>query len=101
MLDYPDLINFAFELGAGFVLCLNVKAILKDKVVKGVSVTTYFFYTFWGFWNIFYYYQLSQKLSWYGGIFVVSVNFVYTCLLVYYKFWLPRQKNKPDGLPTP
>ena len=66
-MNLPDVINGVFEALGGFVVLLNVRAILRDKEVKGVRWSPVGFFSLWGFWNIFYYAHLNQWVSWAGG----------------------------------
>lgn len=79
-----DLINGLFELVGSIMLWRNVSALRKSKEVKGVSVATFAFFMGWGYWNIFYYTNLDQWLSFVGGVSVVVANTTWVVLAVYY-----------------
>lgn len=72
-----DTINALFELGGSLLIWLNVRTILKDKVVKGVFWPVNVFYTLWGVWNMYYYPSLGQSWSFWAGIGVVVGNAVW------------------------
>ena len=55
-----DYINGSFEVLAGLFVLLNVRRILRDKTVRGVSILPTAFFTLWGFWNMYYYPYLGQ-----------------------------------------
>lgn len=79
-----DLINGCFELVGGFLYVLNIRAILRDKVVHGVSLLPAFFFSTWGIWNLFYYPSLEQWYSFTGGVFLVTFNTIWLILALYY-----------------
>ena len=85
----PDLINGSFEAGGSILLWRNVYQLYLDKQVKGVLGTTTAFFAAWGLWNLFYYYHLSQFMSWYGGMSLVTANVVWVGQFIYY-----YRKNK-------
>lgn len=70
----PDLVNGLFEFFGGAVNWLNVRQLLRDKKLRGVSKIPTVVFTTWGFWNLFYYPHLGQWLSFTGGIVIVGAN---------------------------
>lgn len=84
-MNIPDLVNGCFELFGAVSICSNIFQIRKDKVVKGVDPKVTVFFTSWGVWNLFYYYNLEQYLSWYGGMAIVLTNAVWLWHVCYYK----------------
>lgn len=87
----PDLINGLFEASAGFFVLAHCRRVIKDKLVKGVSIIATIFFTSWGFWNLYYYPYLDQWLSFIGGLFIVSANTLWVILMLYYK---RREENE-------
>ena len=85
MLSVPDTINGLFELFGGVVLWGNVKAIKRDKMIRGVNWKVTMFFTSWGFWNTFYYPHLGQWLSFAGGLVIVFVNCFWLWLAIKYR----------------
>ena len=81
----PDLINGAFEFLAGLMILNHCRALYRDKMVRGVSTLSTTFFFSWGLWNIFYYPNLDQMWSFYGGLFVVTANSLYVGAQVYYR----------------
>lgn len=81
----PDMINGCFELVGAFILLLNVKALLRDKTLKGFNPWTTVFFTLWGFYNLYFYPHLGQWWSFYGGLAIVTVNSIWLSLIFY--FW--------------
>lgn len=79
-----DMINAVFEGGGAIFLCLNVRRLLRDRSVKGVSLVTTTWWTTWGFWNVYYYRAVTCPASFYAGIAVVAVNAVWLALAVWY-----------------
>jgi len=81
----PDIINGLFELFSACIAGLNVKTLLRDKVVHGFNPLTLVPFTLWGYWNLYYYIHLDQWWSWWGSLGMVFVNTTYLCLCWYYK----------------
>ena len=90
MVITPDFFNGLFELFGGLLYILNIKILLRDKVVHRLSLIPTTFFTTWGFWNLFYYSNLEQWFSFAGGILLVVVNAIWLGLALYYK-------HKPKG----
>lgn len=90
----PDFTNGLFEAVAALFISLHVRAIYKDKEVKGVSPTATAFFFTWGVWNVFFY--PSQKLMWsfYGGLLVVTANIIYLWAMFYYIRIYPKRMQK-------
>ncbi len=80
----PDLINGLFELIGGFFIWNNVRLLIKQKDIKGVSILTTGVFAAWGFWNLFYYPSLNQWLSFLGGINVAAANVIWIWLAIRY-----------------
>jgi hypothetical protein len=81
---WQDLINGLYESLGGIFILLSVVKLVKEKRVRGVSVTHAAFFTTWGFWNLYYYAHLTQWASWLGGIGVVTTNTLWVVLMIYY-----------------
>lgn len=73
-MSWPDYVNGFFEFAGGIALWKNVRAIRKDKMVRGVNWEVTLFFTSWGFWNLFYYPSLAQWASFVGGLNIVAAN---------------------------
>lgn len=73
-MQLPDLANGLFEALAGFMIWQNVKRIRKDKQVRGTDWRTTFFFSAWGYWNMYYYPHLGQWLSFAGGCAITLGN---------------------------
>ncbi len=80
----PDLINSLFELAGAILACMNIKTLLKDKVVKGVYWPATAVFALWGYWNIYYYPTLNQPLSFYAGILLALANTTWVILAFRY-----------------
>lgn len=94
----PDLVNGSFEFVAGLLGILNVRRVLKDKKIVGVSLWMSGFITLWGFWNLFYYPYLGQWASFVGGILLVVTNTTWVSLGLYYNLVFQKRecvKNVP------
>ncbi|MDD5175781.1 MAG: hypothetical protein PHQ05_05090 [Sterolibacterium sp.] len=79
-----DLINGSFEILAGLAVLHHCAVLRRDRQVRGLSIPAVFFFTAWGFWNIYYYPFLGQPFSFAGGIFVTAANCAYLALLIFY-----------------
>lgn len=86
----PDLINGTFEAGGAIVNLANIRALRRDKEVKGVDWRVYVWFASWGIFNLYYYPHLGQWLSFAGGAAIVSVNVTWVALALYYM----RQHNE-------
>ena len=82
---WPDLINGSFEALAGLMVLNHCRVLHAEKMVRGVSVLSSFFFTMWGVWNLYYYPALNQPLSFYGGLVVVASNALYVGMMVFYR----------------
>lgn len=88
----PDLFNGLFELLGAAISTLNVRQLLRDKMVRGVHWAPVAFFMAWGFWNLFYYPHLDQWWSFAGGIALVAVNVVRLWLMGLY-IWREKYKQ--------
>ncbi len=84
MSSFSDIGNSIFELIGGLLQVRNAYQIWKDKQVKGVYWPAWLFFTFWGYWNLYYYPSLDQWLSFAGGILIALANTVWVSLAWYY-----------------
>jgi len=92
----PDLINGLFEiLGAPFII-FSIVNLYKAKEVKGISWVHAAFITLWGFWNLYYYPQLDQWISFVGAIMIVVVNSIWVSLMIYYIFIRGSSEDKEN-----
>ena len=69
-----DLVNGSFEFIGGIAGWVNVVKLYRDKKVRGLYWPAMFFFTVWGFWNVYYYPTLDQYASFAGGIFMSLAN---------------------------
>ena len=81
----PDLINASFEIAAAIFLTINVRRLLIDKSVAGVSIVPTAVFSFWGIWNLFYYSELDQPFSVAAAGAVAVVNSLWVILAIYYQ----------------
>jgi hypothetical protein len=85
-----DFVNGLFEFVGGMFLWLNVRRILIDKEVKGVSYLSVGFFASWGFWNLYFYPSVNAWWSFGAGCNVVVANTVWFILMLYYR----RKENE-------
>ncbi len=69
-----DIVNAVSELGGALTLLLNVRRLLRDRKVAGVSLLPTVWFTAWGLFNTIFYWQLGLFFSWSAGVAVVLVN---------------------------
>ena len=79
-----DLINGAFELLFGACLWLNVRAILRDKKIDGVSWVPQTLSITWAVWSLLYYPTLGQWWSFAGSCLIVLINGWWLWLVFYF-----------------
>lgn len=84
-MQLPDFINGSFEAWGGVAVFGHVRAILRDKAVKGLSPWACAFFTSWGYWNLYYYPHLGQWLSFSGGLLIVAGNTLWVFLILKYR----------------
>lgn len=84
-MQVPDLVNASFEIFASVMILNNCRVLIHDKAVAGVSIISTVFFTLWGVWNLFYFPNLGQWLSFYGGVGIVLANIFWICLMVRYR----------------
>lgn len=80
-----DLVNGLFEGFGGTFVWMNVRQILRDKQVRGVSKLATCFFTLWGLWNMVYYPSLGQWISFWGGCVISVGNGVWISLMWRYR----------------
>ncbi len=79
-----DQINAAFEVAGAVFMLLNIRRLLIDKKLAGVSIIPTVVYSFWGLWNLYFYPAVGQVLSFYAGIGIFVANLIWIALAVYY-----------------
>lgn len=86
MLESVDIITSMFQFGAALFLLDNIRAILRDKDLKGVSIGMIVFFTLWGYWGIFMFYSLAQPLSMWTNVGIAAAYTVWLGMAIVYKF---------------
>ena len=84
-MQIPDLVNASFEIFASLMILNNCRVLINDKAVAGVSIVSTVFFTLWGVWNLFYFPNLGQWLSFGGGVAIVAANIFWVCLMIRYR----------------
>ena len=77
---YLDVCNCVFEFVSAGVIWLSVRQICKDKGAKGVAFAQAAFFTLESFWNLHYYSELHQTMSYIAGIGSVAGNLAWLWL---------------------
>lgn len=83
-MTWQDIANGLFELLAGVSVLNHCRVLYKDKLVRGASVLSTGFFFLWGIWNLYYYPHLGQWASFTGGLLIVSANFLWVGMMIYY-----------------
>ena len=81
---WQDAVNGLYGLLAGVMLWNNVRILIKQKEVKGVSIATAVFFTLCGCWYLYYYPHLNQWLSFFSAFVPVSANITWMIFAIYY-----------------
>lgn len=82
----PDHMNALFEIAGGAFVMLNVRALWRDRRVRGVSWVCVAFFAGWGYWNLWYYPAIGQWASFTGAAGVAIANTIWLCLLGWFSF---------------
>lgn len=93
----PDHINAFFECSGLFFVFPSIIALYRTKSAEAISLWTVFFFTSWGFWNMWYYPSLGQFWSGVGAYGVAGANSIWLGLIIYYKKFYA--KRKPTSTP--
>lgn len=80
----PDMINGLFEFIGGLLLLFSVCKLHKDRIIRGVSWLPVSFFAAWGIWNLYFYPSLGQWYSFWGGVFLVTINTFYVIQMFYF-----------------
>jgi hypothetical protein len=86
----PDLINGLFEFAGSLFIWRSILLLHRQRMVRGVSLLTTGFFAAWGVWNLYYYPNLDQWLSFAGGLSIVTANLIWVGQILYY---LRREAN--------
>lgn len=84
-MSWMDFVNGWFEGLAGLFQLSNCWRIYSDKQVRGVNKSVTAFFTLWGCWNLFFYPNLGQWFSFYGGMSIVLANCLWIFLALKYR----------------
>ncbi len=101
MTSWADMMNGSFEMLGGFFILISIVKLRRDKRVKGVSWLTVAFFAVWGYWNLYYYPSLDQWWSFYGGVFIVTMNTIWVAMMMYYAAYgepIKPMKRRPPPL---
>jgi hypothetical protein len=79
-----DFLNGCFEFVGALMTLLSVKALLKDKEIKGVHWGPIVFFTSWSMFNLWFYPDNNLWYSFAGGITIFIVNSWWLYLVWYY-----------------
>lgn len=80
--NHKDWTMAAFELGAAFFQLFNIKALRRDKSLRGVSTLPTIFFTIWGCYNVYFYPATGNPITGIAAVLILIVN-IYWLLLAY------------------
>lgn len=81
-----DLVNSVFESASIFVILMNIRKLISDKHISGITIFSQFFYYTWAIWNVYFYYAWGTFFSYWAALILAAVNTVWVLLVLYYKF---------------
>lgn len=84
-MNYGDAVNGLFEFVAAVLVWGNVRALLRDKQVKGVNLRVNVWYCCWGVSSLIYYARLSHWFSFVGNCGILCANIVWLLLALRYR----------------
>jgi hypothetical protein len=87
----PDIANSMLELVSVFVMCLNVRRLIIDKQLKGISIWSSFYGYAWALWYNYFCFASGQLYSATAGCVFSAVQTVWVIILLYYK-WQARSQ---------
>lgn len=70
----PDAGNAVFELSGALLNLLSVRALLRDRKLRGFSPAPLVFFMCWGAWNLWFYNAVAQPLSALAAGILFAVN---------------------------
>lgn len=82
----PDMINGSFEAAGALMNCLSIRALMRDRQVKGVSPWPSVFFLSWGLWNLIYYPLLEQFWSTIAGAALALTTATWLVLYLRYRW---------------
>lgn len=82
---WTDLVNSCFEIVGGFAVWLNVKHIYEHKYAAGVDWRFVLAMSAWGWWNLYFYSNLNQWISFYSCWMLGLGNLVWVILYFIYR----------------
>src|SRR5438105_7336287 len=82
-----DFINGAFQVVAAVMVLNNVRALHRDREVRGVSIASTAFFFLYGVWNLRYFPLLGQWWSFAGGVLVTLANCLCVGMMIYYTYF--------------
>ena len=80
-----DFITSLFQAGAVLFLLLNVRQLWRDKELKGISLWMILYFTLWGYWGIYMFWDLKQYWSMLTNIGIAGAYTVWIGLAAFYK----------------
>lgn len=80
-----DLFNGAFEATSAAFVTLNVRQLILDKQIKGLSLIPATFFAAWGGFNLWFYPHLNLWWSFAGGVLLTTVSMLWLGLAIYFQ----------------
>lgn len=84
-MSFPDTFNGSLECVCAVMLALDVRALMRAKMAKGVSILARMFFWGWSIWNLWWYPHLGQWFSFVGAVAVMLPQSAWIYLLWRYR----------------
>jgi hypothetical protein len=94
--NVSDFVNGLFEFTGALMTLLSVKALLRDKEIKGIHWGPIVFFTSWSSFNLWFYPFNKLWWSFFGGATIFIVNSIWLYLVWYYSGIKNRTRRSVD-----
>jgi len=84
-MNLTDFFNGCFEFIGALMTLLSVKALLRDKEIKGIHWAPIVFFTSWSTFNLWFYPANNLWWSFAGGVAIWLVNAIWLALVWKYR----------------
>ena len=79
-----DIVNSFLKYISGFFIIPTIIELYNTENAEGVSWIHVGFFSLWGVWNLYYFWNLDQKLSALANVFLILMNTTWLVMLLYY-----------------
>lgn len=89
-----DQITGGFQFFASIFIMLNIRALLKSREMKGISLLTIVFYNLWDFWGVYMFYRIGNSYSMWTAVAITVVYTTWSCLVFYFTLSSKESPNE-------